>query len=96
VHDRLFEDGLLRLEGGRARTTRRWQAALARAAARLRKEGAPWIDLRLPIAVVLAEEYPRLADVELAELVEAMLPIEEAEVGPALAPRPTDEPATNP
>jgi len=75
---RLIEDGFLcRGEAG-LRTTRRWQAAVARAALALQRAGAPW-DLRLPIAAALAEEAPGLSDRELAELVEAMLPVQAAE-----------------
>jgi len=86
----LIGDGWLRADGGRVRTTRRWQAALARAAAVLQSERAPWSDLRLPIAVALLERYAGMPDGELADLVEAMLPIEQAEVGPALdAARPS-------
>jgi hypothetical protein len=35
---RLVADGLLRRESGRTRTTSRWQAAMVRAAARLKVE----------------------------------------------------------
>jgi len=80
--DRLVEDGLLRREGDRARTTARWQAALARAALRLQRAGAPWKDLRLPIAAALLERYAEASDEELAALVEAMVPVEEAELAP--------------
>ena len=38
----LVADDLLRREAGRTRTTRRWQAAMARAAACLQQEAAPW------------------------------------------------------
>jgi len=80
--DRLVEDGLLRREGEGARTTARWQAALARAAFQLQREGAPWMDLRLPIAAALLERYSDAFDEELAALVEAMVPVEEAELAP--------------
>lgn len=80
----LIEDGLLRREGDRLRTTARWQAALARAAFSLQRAGAPWRDLRLPIAAALAERYAELPDDELAQLVEALLPVEEAELPPVL------------
>jgi hypothetical protein len=82
--ERLVADGILRREGGRSRTTPRWQAAMARAAARLKQEGAPWRDLRLPIAAALVESYPALDDDALVPLVEALLPVEEAELAPAL------------
>jgi hypothetical protein len=83
---RLVSDGLLRRDGPRLRTTRRWQAGLARAAAALQRADAPWRDLRLPLAAALAAWYPEAGDEELAELVEAALPVEEAELAPALGP----------
>ena len=82
---RLVQDGFLRCDPDRVRTTPRWQAALARAAMGLQRTNAPWCDLRLPIAAALAEHYRDLADVELAVLVEAMLPVEERELAPVLA-----------
>jgi len=83
---RLLADGLLRRDGPRLRTTRRWQAGLARAAAALREAEAPWRDLRLPLAAALAAWYPAAGDDELAGLVEAALPIEETELAPAVTP----------
>jgi hypothetical protein len=77
---RLEADGLVRPGPDGARTTTRWQAAMARAAVRLYRSDAPWQDLRLPIAVALLETCQGLADDELAELVEAMLPIEQCEL----------------
>jgi hypothetical protein len=85
--ERLVADGLVRREEDRPRTTPRWQAAVARAAARLQREGAPWHDLRLPIAAALLELYPDVADDELVPLVEAMLPVEECESEAVLGPR---------
>ena len=82
--ERLVADGILRREGGRTRTTPRWQAAMARAAARLKQEEAPWRGLRLPIAAALVESYPALDDDALVPLVEALLPVEESELAPAL------------
>jgi hypothetical protein len=84
--NRLVEDGYLRREDGRLRTTPRWQAAMARSAIALQAAGAPWNDLRLPIAGALAEHYASLTDNELADLVEVMLPVEEAELEPLRAP----------
>lgn len=84
---RLVGDGLLRLDGERPRTTPRWQAAMARAALALQRQGAPWSDLRLPIVVALVERYPDASDDEIADLVEAVLPVEEAELAPLGAPR---------
>lgn len=80
---RLEADGLLRREDGRWRTTRRWQGAMARAALQLLAAGAPDGDLRLPVAAALAELWPAASDAELAAAVEALLPIEAAELGPA-------------
>lgn len=77
---RLEADGLVRRTTEGARTTARWQGAMARAALRLHEAGAPWHDLRLPIAAALLELRPGLADDDLAERVEAMLPIEEREM----------------
>ncbi len=76
---RLIEDGFVDLGETGLRTTRRWQAALARAALALQRAGAPW-DLRLPIAAALADLAPGLSDRELAELVEAMVPVQAAEL----------------
>jgi hypothetical protein len=87
---RLIDDGYLRPGAERLRTTARWQAAMARAAGSLQRAGAPWTDLRLPIAAALAERYGELADDQVADLVEAMLPVEAAELEPlaGLEPRP--------
>ncbi len=82
--ERLVEDGLLQRTPQRLRTSPRWQAAMARAALSLQRAGAPWTDLRLPIAAALLERYPGIADAELVPLVEAMLAVEEAEL-PAIA-----------
>jgi hypothetical protein len=81
--EQLVDDGLIRREGDRPRTTARWQAAMARAALGLQRAEAPWHDLRLPIAAALLERYPAATDPELAALVEVMLPIEEAELAAA-------------
>jgi hypothetical protein len=68
--------GLVARTDGRARTTRRWQAALARAAARLQEAGAPWRDLRLPIAAAMLDCFMEATDDELVRYVEAMLAVE--------------------
>jgi hypothetical protein len=78
---RLESDGLVRSGSEGARTTARWQAAMARAALRLSRDDAPWQDLRLPIAFALLELYPGLRNDELANLVEAMLPVERRGLG---------------
>lgn len=77
---RLEADGLVRSGPEGARTTVRWQAAMARAAFRLYGDDAPWQDLRLPIALALLDVYRDLGDVELAALAEALLPIEAREL----------------
>jgi hypothetical protein len=79
---RLLDDGFLRREGDRLRTTARWQAAMARAASALLRSGAPSTDLRLPIAAALVAHYGDLADDDVATMVEAVLPIEERELAP--------------
>ena len=83
---RLVGDGFLRREGGRTRTAPRWQAAMARAAARLKQEAAPWRDLRLPIAAALLESYPAVDDEFLVSLVDAMMNVEESELAAILGP----------
>ena len=83
----LERDGLLRREQAILRTTRRWQAALARAAFRLYSIDDPGDDLRLPIAAALLELYgPDQPSERIAKLVEAMLPIELAELNPSHSP----------
>jgi len=78
LEERLLADGLLvRDAEGRLRTTERWQAALARAAMALQRSGAPWRDLRLPIALALSHRYGEQSDEALADLVEVLLPVEE-------------------
>lgn len=77
---RLTEDGLIVERAGAPRTTRAWQGAMARAALVLFQRDESWRDLRLPIAVALAGRYGELPDEELAELIEAILPIETAEL----------------
>jgi hypothetical protein len=79
----LEAEGLLRREGDRLRTTRRWQSAMARAAFRLVGAGIDGDDLRVPVASALVEIYGiDEPEQRIAELVEAMLPIEERELDP--------------
>jgi hypothetical protein len=85
---RLAADGLVRPAAGGPATTARWKGAMARAALRLKERGAPWRDLRLPIAAALLELYPDLGDEEIARAVEAMLPIERGGLGPLFDDRP--------
>jgi hypothetical protein len=80
--ERLVAGGLVRLESGRARTTARWQATMARAALGLQRAGAPWTDLRLPVVTAMIERFPDASDEDVADLVEAMIGIEEAELAP--------------
>jgi hypothetical protein len=81
---RLEVDGIVRFEpDGRPRTTRKWQAAMARAAFHLYGAGDEGADLRVPIAHAVVELYGESrTDEDLAEIVEAMLPIEAAELDP--------------
>ena len=83
---RFAADDLLRREGDTYRTTRRWQAAMARAAVRLYEQGGDGSDLRVPIALALVDIYGAdTPDDTLAGWVEAILPIETAEVMPRAA-----------
>jgi hypothetical protein len=69
--------------GGVYRTTTRWQAAMARSALRLYRQGARDDDLRVPVASALVELYgANLLDEEIAQLVETLLPIERVELHP--------------
>lgn len=74
----LEAEGLVERDGTGLRASRRFRGALARAAARLEREGAPWRGLRLPIAVALMELRAELSNLELARRVEALLALEEA------------------
>ena len=79
----LERDGLLRREQASFRTTKRFQAAMARAAFRLFRTGDAGDDLRLPIAAALFELYgPDHPSNQIAELVDVLLPIELAELNP--------------
>jgi hypothetical protein len=79
---RLETDGFIVPSGAAWRTSRRWQQAMARAAAKLYEAGDPGEDLRVPIALAIVDAYAGTVDDEsVAELVEAMLPIEVASLG---------------
>ena len=81
---RLEQDGVLRRDGERARTTRRWQSAMARAAWRLQSTGDTGDDLRVPIAAALVDLYGDTVDSEgLIAAISVLLPIEVAELSPA-------------
>ncbi len=83
---RLEADGLIASGGEIWKTSRKWQQAMARAAAKLYEAGDPGEDLRVPIALAMVNVYSdRVDDETVAELVEAMLPIEAASLG--LTPR---------
>jgi hypothetical protein len=84
----LVRDGLVRLDSGEARTTRRWQSAMARAALRLGQQGEDLVDLRLPVVAAMLELYAGAPDDVLARRVEAMLPVEAREVLPSAQGKP--------
>jgi hypothetical protein len=77
----LEADGLVAREGATVVPTRRWRAAIARAARRLALARAPWKDLRLPIAFALVELRGDLPDEEIARRVEVLLPLESRWLG---------------
>jgi hypothetical protein len=80
---RLEEDGYVTRTAGKWRTSRRWQQAMARAAAKLYQAGEDTgDDLRVPIALAVVGLYAgRLDEEGLAALVEAILPIEQESLG---------------
>jgi hypothetical protein len=82
--------GLLEASPDGLRTTRRWHAAMSRAASRLHESGAPWMDLRLPVVAALAELVP-CDDETLVRYAAEMLSVEASELtqprrGPAATP----------
>jgi hypothetical protein len=79
---RLETDGWIERQGASWRTSRRFQRAMARAAAALYEAGDPGDDLRVPIALALLDTYQgKVHDDVLADLVETMLPIELVSLG---------------
>jgi hypothetical protein len=90
--DRLAAEDLIRFEGERTRTTKRWQAAMARAAFGLQRAGAPFKDLRLPVIAALVDRFPEATDDEIADLAETMIAVEEQELAPLWGglPRPSE------
>jgi hypothetical protein len=79
---RLEADGLAARHQSELKATRRWHAAMARAAMRLYEARDPGADLRVPIAAALLDIYgTAVGDDDLADLVEAMLPIEARSLG---------------
>lgn len=86
IRRRLEADGLIEQVQGRARTTRTWQDAMARAVAKLAQRGDEGYDLRIPIAWALIEHYSgNLPDETLVAMVGVMTPIEAAELDPISA-----------
>jgi hypothetical protein len=81
---RLEADGLVEPGPEGPRTTRRWQAAMARAALGMYRAGAPW-DLRLPVVAALIELNPDATDEEISRCVGVLLPLEEAALGAVAA-----------
>lgn len=85
---RLIELHAVRSDGASLRTTRRFQAAMARAAAELARDDGERFDLRIPVAFALldllkandAEGDVPPSDELLASLVEVVLPIEAREL----------------
>ena len=79
---RLEADGLVFRAAENWKTSRPWQRAMARTAARLYEAGDPGADLRVPIALAMLDTYGSELDEELlAGLIEAMLPIETTSLG---------------
>ncbi len=78
----LEADGLLVRVGDGLRTTKRWQAAMTRAARRLAAEGEDDDDLRVPITHALLEFYDGSSIEDLVTIVQALAPIEAAELDP--------------
>jgi hypothetical protein len=71
---RLERDGLIAYGQGSDRcATKRWHAALARAALRLYQDGEDLVDLRVPIAAALAERYGTDSDAEIDDAISVML-----------------------
>lgn len=80
---RLELDGLIQRDRAVYRTTRRWQGAMARAALHLYRLEEQSTDLRMPIVCALLDVYGPDQPAELiADLTEAMLPIEARELEP--------------
>jgi hypothetical protein len=79
---RLESEGLVERTEQIWKTGRRFQQAMARAAAKLYAAGDPGDDLRTPIALALIDLYGDALDEDaLAAFIEAMLPIEATSLG---------------
>jgi len=84
----LLRAGLIEERDGQWRTTTRWMGAMSRAAFSLLAADDRGEDLRVPIALALVSLYGSdVSDALLADLVEAMLPIEERELCLGREPR---------
>lgn len=81
---RLERDGYLETTNAGVQTTKRWQAAMSRAALRLHTEGETLTDLRVPIAAALLEAYEDVSDDSLADAVTLMLRIEASELSASI------------
>jgi len=79
---RLETDGWIERREHTWKTSRRWQQAMARTAVKLYEAGDAGDDLRVPIVLALLDTYQdEVNDEDLADLTEAMLPIEAASLG---------------
>lgn len=100
LHDdlvrRLVELRAVSSDGGSLRTTRRFQAAMARAAAEAVRRREQRFDLRIPVAAALLElveagangNGEHLSDELLASLVELVVPLEAGGVARPVPPSP--------
>jgi hypothetical protein len=71
---RLERDGYITYNQSSDRcATKRWHAALARAALRLYQDGEDLVDLRVPIVAALAERYETDSEDDIADAVGMML-----------------------
>ncbi len=88
---RLEDDGFLERSGdGILHTTKRWHAALARAALQLYQDGHDLFDMRTPIAAVLVDHYADEDASSLADGIRAMYMVAMTELiklSPAPPPR---------
>ncbi len=90
---RLRSAKLLRLRNGSVRPTRRWQAAMARAALHLYAKGDPGEDLRVAIVTALVDVLGKsVPDDELVDMVETMLPLQAQDLGVQVAGLSYDSP----
>ena len=76
---RLQNARIIEISASGTKSTRRWQAAMARAALDLLARNDPSEDIRVPITYALLQLYGNtISDNDLFDLVTAMLPIEQA------------------